>query len=330
MGTLGRTTRNGKKVPARRVETRERPHPAIAKLAVALEEYKEAVEQQAATAEILRALSRSSSDPQPVFEAIVEHAHRLCGAVFSILYRYDGSMMTVVADRVNAKASRILRNLYPAPPRRDHIVGRAILDGRVVHSSDVPNDPRFPGNRNAFMKLVPFRAGLEVPLLRNGTVVGAIAVGRFEPKAFTKKEISLLETFADQAVIAMENVRLFNETKEALEHQRASADILRIVAGSVESTDPVFEAITAAGMRLVPGSRVALFLERDGQVHYASHSGIANELRTELAKLWPAALDRQVAAGAAILDTRIIHISDMLTEGGQYPRSVEIARASGY
>jgi GAF domain-containing protein len=488
MGTLGRSTRNGKKV-APRAEASQRAHPAIGKLAVALEEYKEAVEQQAATADILHALSRSSSDPQPVFEAIVEHAHRLCGAVFSILYRYDGNVMTVVADRVNAKASRILRTIYPAPPRRDHIVGRALLEGRVMHSADVPNDPRFRANRNAFMKAMPFRAGLEVPLLRNGVVVGAIAVGRVEAKAFTKKEIDLLKTFADQAVIAIENVRLFNETKEALEqqtatseilrvisnspteiqpvldavaataarlceardaiiqlregdvlrfaahygtipnlpqggtraisremvtgravlegrqihvhdlqaeekdfpqgsavakefgyrtmlvtplmregkaigtilirrtevrpfsdkhlalartfadqaviaienvrlfnetkealeHQRASADILRVVAGSIENTDPVFEAITRAGMRLIPGSRVSLILVREGQLHYISHSGIAEERRSELAKHFPLPLDRQTVAGTAILDKRMIHVPDFAAEGKDFP-----------
>jgi len=501
MGTLGRNTRNGKKSAARRSSPPQSPHPAIAKLAVALSEHKETLEQQRATAEILRAISSSSTDPQPVFEAIVEHAHRLCGAVFSILYRYDGNVMTVVADRVNARASRMLRTLYPAAPRRDHIVGRAILDAKVIHSSDVPNDPRFPGNRNAFMKAMPFRAGLEVPLLRNGAVLGVIAVGRLEPNAFTKKEISLLQTFADQALIAMENVRLFNETrealeqqtatseilrvisnsptkiqpvldavaataarlceardaiiqlregdvlrfaahygtipnlpqggtraisrhmvtgravlegrqihvhdlqaeekefpqgsavakefgyhtllvtplmregkaigtilirraevrpfsdkhlalartfadqaviaienvrlfnetKEALEHQKASADILRVVAGSIENTDPVFEAITRAGMRLIPGSRVSLILVREGQLHYVSHSGIAEERRSELAKHFPLPLDRQTVAGTAILDKRMIHVPDFAAEGKDFPVTRKVfSKISGF
>jgi len=329
MGTLGRTMRNGRKSTARRVELRGRAHPAIAKLAVALTEYKEAIEQQAATADILRALSRSSSDPQPVFEAIVEHAHRLCGAVFSILYSYDGQVMNVLADRVSAKASRILHGLYPAPPRRDHIVGRCILEGRVIHSPDVPNDPRFPANRNAFMKAVPFRAGLEVPLLRNGTMVGAIAVGRLEPKAFTKKEISLLKTFADQAVIALENVRLFNETKEALEHQKASADILRIVAGSVENTDPVFEAITSAGTRLIPGVRVSLVLARDGQMHYVSHSGVSEERRAEVGKWFPMPLERNTIVGTCIIDKHVMHVADVAAVADKFPLSAKTSRASG-
>jgi len=317
-----------------RAAVAEKPHPALAKLATALREYKQAVEREVATADILRALARSSTDPQPVFDAIVEHAHRLCGAVFSVVYRYDGALIHVVADKqVSARSSQLLRSLYPMAPRRDHIIGRCVLEGRPVHSADVPNDRRFPANRqkrNAFSKALYYRAGFAVPLLRNDAVVGAIAVARLEPRPFTKKEIRLVQTFADQAVIAMENVRLFNETREALEHQKASADILRIVAGSVESTDPVFEAITAAGKRLIPNSRVALILVRDGKLHYASHSGVSEERRAALAKLFPMPLDRGFVAGATVLGGRTIHIPDSKSVSARFKRSVEVAKISGY
>jgi GAF domain-containing protein len=311
MGTLGRSTRNGKKVAPRRIQRDERPDRAAAKLAVVLREHNEAIEQQAATAEILRALSRSSTNPQPVFEAMVEHAHRLCGAVFSILYRYDGSVMTVVADRVNAKASRILRSLYPAPPRRDHIVGRAILEGRVMHSADIRNDPRFPGNRNAFMKAVPFRAALEVPLLRNGAVIGAIAVGRLEPKAFTKREISLLQTFADQAVIAIENARLFNETKEALERQTATAEILKVISGSPTDTQPVFDAILERAIKLCDAETGILFRYMDGAFHALAkriHDPAFAELFKKPRRPAPGA---KTGLGRLMRERRAVHIPDI-------------------
>jgi GAF domain-containing protein len=327
MGTPGTHTRNGKKPAARGVARSERPHPAVAKLAVALKQYKEAVEQQAATAEVLRAMSKSPGDAQPVFEAIVENAHRLCQATYSVLYRYDGKLVHLAAAKeVDAKAMHAVRARYPQPPDPKKIVGRAIREKKVFHTADIGKDGRFPASSRIILR----RAVISVPLVRNGAVLGVISCGRAEARAFTKKEIWLLKTFADQAVIAIENARLFNETREALEHQKASAEILRIVAGSVESTDPVFKAITQAGMHLVPGSRVALFLVRDGQLHYGSHSGIREELRQELAKRWPAPLDRETAAGACIVDRRVIHISDMFTEGGEHPRSVGIARASGY
>src|SRR5438309_645025 len=119
LGNGKKATRTARKAPAR---TDERTEHLAARLALALREHHAAVEQQAATAEILRALSRSSTDPQPVFDAIVKNAHRLCGAVFSILYRYDGKVLDVAADsQASAKASRVLRSLYPRAPRMDHI-----------------------------------------------------------------------------------------------------------------------------------------------------------------------------------------------------------------
>ena len=302
-----------------------------ARLSLALREYRDAAEQQAATAEILRALSRSSTDPQPVFDAIVKNAHRLCGAVFSILYRYDGKMLDVVADsQTDPKASRVLRSLYPQAPRPDHIIGRTVLQSRAMHTADIGADVRFTANRNAHSKLVRFKAALAVPLLHDGKAVGAIAAGRLTGQPFTKKEIGLLQTFADQAVIAIDNVRLFNETRAALEHQKASAEILRIVASSVESTDPVFEAITAAGMRLMPGIRVALILVRDGELHYGSHSGISDERRAEMAKFFPMRLDRNSIVGTAILDKHVGHVADIAEETARYKGSQRTSRTSGW
>jgi GAF domain-containing protein/anti-sigma regulatory factor (Ser/Thr protein kinase) len=317
--------------PKARARKDDKTEHLAARLGLALRECHAAVEQQAATAEILRALSRSTTDPQPVFDAIVKNAHRLCDAVFSILYRYDGKVLDVAADsQASAKASRVLRSLYPRPARRDHIIGRTVLEGRAMHTVDMSTDDRFPANRNAHNKLVRFQAALAVPLLREGKAIGAIAAGRLAAQPFTKKEIGLLQTFADQAVIAIENVRLFNETREALEHQKASADILRIVASSVESTDPVFEAITAAGMRLMPGIRVALTLIRDGELHYASHSGISEERRRELAKYFPMPIDRKTVLGTAVLEKRVNWVADIVEEAARYPRSMNTSRAAGW
>src|SRR5438132_13397319 len=229
-----------------------------ARVALALREQRAAVEQQAATAEILRALSRSTTDAQPVFDAIVKNAHRLCGAVFSILYRYDGKVLDVAADsQASAKASRVLRSLYPQAPRQDHIIGRTVLEGRAMHTADMATDERFTANRNAHNKLVRFKAAIAVPLLHDGKAVGAIAAGRMAGQPFTKKEIGLLQTFADQAVIAIENVQLFNaagehnaELKKSLEFQGATAEILASLSSSVTDTKPVFDAIVRNVLRL--------------------------------------------------------------------------------
>jgi GAF domain-containing protein len=324
MGTLGRSTRNGKKAAARRVETRERAHPAVAKLAVALKEYKEAVEQQAATAEILRALSRSSGDPQSVFQAIVDNAHRLCGAVYSILYRYDAENMHVVAAQpVVAAVQRIAKSLYPAPPQRDHIVGRAILDGKPVHTLDVQNDPRFPGNRTGerarLAKLRPRRAVLAVPLLRNGAVIGAISVGRAEARAFTKKDIALLQTFADQAVIAVENVRLFNETKEALERQTATSEVLRVISGTPADPQPVFNAIAQSAARVFNAPHTGVALVDGGAIRLKATAGRIDPRGETLIPF-----DRNSSAGCALLDKAIVDVPD--TEAAD---ALPFARTSG-
>src|SRR5207244_8452563 len=168
-----------------------------------------------------------------------------------------------------AKASRVLRSLYPQAPRQDHIIGRAILEGRAMHTADILADARFPANRNAHAKLVRFRAALAIPLLREGSVVGAIAVARLDAKPFSKKEIWLLQTFADQAVIALGNVTLFSEIQErnvelrkSLDFQVAPAEILASLSSSVTDTKPVFDAIVRNVLRLFDTRYTAVFMLR--------------------------------------------------------------------
>jgi GAF domain-containing protein len=316
--------RNGKMTAPRRAERTQAPHPAIAKLAVALREYKEAIEQQAATADILRALARSSNDPQPIFRAIVENAHRLCGAIYTILYRYDGKMMDVAASKQpTAAATRIgrevARKIYPAPPQRDHIVGCVILEGQPIQSVDLPNDARFPANRNAFTKLLrrggtPRRAVLVVPLLLDGTVLGAISVGRAEAKEFTKKEIRLLQTFADQAVIAIQNAAQFREIRErnaelaeSLQHQGATTEVLRIVSRSLADAKPVFDAILAAAMRLFPAFDSTVWIAEGDRLVAVARGGAT--LAPNVAPSVP--IDREHAYGILILEGRPLRLDDV-------------------
>ena len=307
-----------------------RADPAHGQLAAAQAAYKESLAQQEATAEVLRALSRSAGDPKPVFEAIVEHAARLAGALYVVLYRYDGHDLSVLAHRqINEKGIQAIHRLYPSPPRRDHMVGRAVLEGRC-YTGVLPDDKRFPGNKNVFSKVMPRRVSLAIPLMRNRRVLGAIAAARTGDAPFTKSQVKLLQGFADQAVVAMENARLFNETRQALEHQQASADVLRIVASSFQSADPVFEAITSAGMRLIPGIRVAMTVVRDGQLHYVSHSGIPEARHAELTRFFPIPVDRTTVVGAAILDKRTLHIPDLAVTGTRYARSLITSRISGW
>jgi two-component system, NtrC family, sensor kinase len=200
----------------------------------------EALDQQTATSEILRVISSSPTELQPVFEVIAKNAFRLCGGAFAILYLYDGAFMSVVADmQLSSEGSRVLRALYPATPRRDHIVGLSIIEGRAVHSRDISNDPKFAGNHNVFMLTTPYKSSLVVPMRREGVVIGAIAVARAHVQPYNEAEIELLKTFADQAVIAIENVRLFKELEirtSELTHSVEELTALGEVSQTLSST----------------------------------------------------------------------------------------------
>ena len=208
-------------------------------LAEANRELTEALEQQTATGEILRVLSSSPTDVQPVFDAIAHEAVRLCGASYSVVARYDGQLLHLAAhEHVRPEGVEAVRRLFPTRPNRATTTSRAILERAVVHLPDVLEDAEYD-------KGVAFgiqnRSTLAVPMLRHGEPIGTISVGRLEPRPFTDKQISLLQTFADQAVIAIENVRLFKELEErtaeltrSVEELRALGEVGQAVSGSLD------------------------------------------------------------------------------------------------
>src|SRR5262249_7352576 len=201
----------------------------------------EAPEQQAATAENLRRIRASPTDVQPVFDAIVESAARLCDAVFSMVCRYDGDLLHYAASHnfTPEVLDRILKT-YPKRPDRSMAAGRAILDGRITHVPDLLADRAYA---HELALAGNWRASLAVPMLCDGKPVGAIAVAKAEATPFSERQIQLLSTFADQAVIAIENVRLFNETREALEQQTATSEVLQVISRSPGELQPVFNVM---------------------------------------------------------------------------------------
>ena len=172
-----------------------------------------AIEQQTATSEILRTISSSPTDVQPVFDAIVARGARLCDADFCIVFRFDGTMVTLAAhDGRSPGTLDVIRAAYPAPPGRRSISARTIFERRVVSIADAQDPsahpPGFEGQADR-ARAVGYRSILAVPMHRDDAAIGAINVARLEVRPFTDSEITLLQTFADQAVIAIENVRLF-------------------------------------------------------------------------------------------------------------------------
>ena len=202
-------------------------------------------------------------------------------------------------------------------------MGRAILEGHPVHIHDVLADPEYsyPG-----AGLGGYRTILGVPMLRSGVPVGVFSVARNHVLPFTEKQVELVTTFADQAVIAIENVRLFNETKEALDQQTATAEILRVISGSLTDTQPVFDAIANSCLMLFQGGRVTLSLVRDGMIVPSAN---VDAIHSDLPPIAPFPLDRGSPAGNCILDARMIQIPDYEKAAVDFPRIKEIVSPQG-
>ena len=218
-------------------------------LAGLIRERDEALQQQVATSEVLGIIRRSPANAQPVFDAIVESAARLCVANFCILYLYSNDRMRIAAtSNFNSEATGRIHQIQELKrPERSHLAGRAILDRAIVHVQDVLADPEYS---RELALAGGWRAVLSVPLLREGAPVGALSVGKAEPTPFSDRQIRLLNTFADQALIAIENTRLLNELRESLQQQTATADVLKVISSSPGELEPVFEAMLANAMRV--------------------------------------------------------------------------------
>jgi two-component system NtrC family sensor kinase len=228
----------------------------------------EALDQQTATSEILSAISSSPTDVQPVFDTIVKNATRLCESSGATVVRYDGELFYLVAQyNISAENRDAMQRMFPRPPTREFGMTRAVLDSTVIHIADVRQDPEY---RQDAVRAAEIRAVLAVPLLRDARPIGAIGVNRSYPGPYTETQIALLKTFADQALIAIENVRLFKEIqerntelREALEHQTATAEVLGIISRSPTDVQPVLDAIVESAARICGIDDVVLRL-REG------------------------------------------------------------------
>ncbi len=194
-------------------------------------ETREALERQTATADVLKVISESPTDVQPVFDVIAERAARLTGADYGWVFRFDGELLHVASCYgVNAAGIEAARRSFPMPPGGGSASARAVRDGEVVNIGDVRDEDDVQYKVKSIADLAGYRSILAVPMRQNDQIVGVVTVTRAAPGVFPDKEVALLQTFARQAVIAIENVRLVNETKEALEQQTATAEVLQVIS----------------------------------------------------------------------------------------------------
>ena len=291
-------------------------------------ESQEALERQTATAEILKVIASSPSDVQPVFDVIVERAVRLCGGRMGRVYRYDGAVIQMVAGHgLSAPGLGKVQQVFPRPATDDTIAGQVMLSHRPWFVTDIQHDDTVPPLSRQMIEALGTRSQVTVPMLRTGEAIGAITVGWADPGAFGDQQVSLLQTFADQAVIAIENVRLFNETKEALERQTATADILKVIASSPSDVQPVFEAIAASANRLIGGFSTAVCRFIDGIAHLTAFTPTTPDADDVLRSHFPRPIDGFEAAEMAQRG-RPVTVTD--TEEVADRRIIEIGRARGF
>ncbi len=301
-----------------------------------LNELRESLQQQSATADVLKVISRSAFDLQPVLDTLISSACRLCEADIGAVRYQDGSTYRLAADYGFAPGWRDHLARQSAKPDRGSIFGRTVVDGRTVHIPDVLADPEF--TRLTTQKLMGFRAALGVPLIREGQVFGVLNLFRFAPRSFTEKQIELVETFADQAVIAIENVRLFDEVQaktrdleESLQQQTATSEVLQIISSSPGDLAPVFDKMLENATRVCGAEFGSMLLVEEGFVRqaalYNAPPAFAAARTNKVSRPHP-----QSTLASAIRSKQVVHVADLRTTPAYLERAqttVELVELGG-
>jgi signal transduction histidine kinase len=271
----------------------------------------EALEQQAATSEILRVIRSSPKNVQPVFDAVAESAARLCESFDCSVWRREGDRLLLVAHH------GAIPQIMEWPIERGWVTGRAVVDRAPIHVHDLhASAQEFPVGSEMALRM-GHRTILVAPLLRQNEAIGAIAIRRMEVKPFTEKQVELVTTFADQAVIAIENVRLFEaeqqrsrELTESLQLQIATADVLKIISRSAFDLRTVLQTLVESAARFCDADKGAIVREKDGLFYNAEAYGYSREFLNYI-RSTPIKAERGSASGRALVEGRAVHIADV-------------------
>src|SRR6516225_3793423 len=282
----------------------------------------ESLERQTATSEVLKVISSSPGDLQPVFDTILANATQLCDAGFASLRLSERDQFrTVSLHNAPTALTEHWRSTPLIRPHPESALGRTALTKQVIQTADAPKSPAYSKRDPltvAGVDLGGYRTTLSVPMLREDVLVGAIAIYRQEVRPFTEKQIALVQNFAAQAVIAIENARLLNELRQrtddlsdALEQQTATSEVLRVISNSLSDTQPVFESIVRSGVALFSEAAVCIALVDNGMVRAAAVADRDLTRAEAFRSVFPFPLTREYMHSKSILDRKMLDIPDV-------------------
>ena len=298
-----------------------------------LNELRESLQQQTATADVLKVISRSTFDLQTVLDTLVESAARLCEADIATINRQVGGNFRQVSHYGQSAEYSQFMEVHPIPVGRGSVAGRIVLEGKPVHIHDVQADPEFTFQNAA--KIGGIRTILGAPLMRQGSSIGVIALQRKAVKPFTEKQIALLTTFADQAVIAIENVRLFDEVKartddlsESLQQQTATADVLKVISRSTFDLEIVLNTLVESAARLCEADMAAINRQKGEFYHQVATYGFSPEFK-QMMESRPLGAGRGSIAGRTALEGKVVHVHDVVADPEYNQRMIAAAEFAG-
>jgi two-component system NtrC family sensor kinase len=282
-----------------------------------LNELRESLQQQTATSDLLEVISRSAFDLRPVFATVAESAVRLCEARLAFIYRFDGELLRMVADYNTPAEFKKWMADHPIRPGRDSATGRAALERRTIHIHDVQADPEYSFGAK---DVEAFRTVLTVPMLKGDELLGVILTYRLDVKPFTDTQVALVETFADQAVIAIENVRLFDEVQartreltESLERQTATSEVLSVISRSPGDLEPVFQIMLENATRICEARFGTMYLYHGGAYHLAAVHNAPPAL-VEARKRGSIRPGPSTTLGQLARTRQVVHFPDLMAE----------------
>jgi signal transduction histidine kinase len=290
-----------------------------------LNELRESLQQQTATADVLKVISGSPGELEPVFEAILQNAVRLCEAKFGTLFRYDGNLFHRAAGTGTPTALvEFQKQRRPFRPESAGVLARVLHTKQMAHSADAAAEP----NPGASTKLGGARSIVGVPMLKDNELVGAVVIYRQEVRPFSDKQIGLVTNFANQAVIAIENARLLNELRESLQRQTATADVLKVISRSTFDLQTVLDTLVESAARLCEADIAAIARQKDANYHVVAGHNFPPGFKEyiETVRMEPG---RGTLGGRVLLEGKTAHIVDVLADP-EYTLSSAAQKVGGW